>query len=163
MPARQHARASLARRVTSSSPSAAHHRVRTLCRKTVQESSLVPVSPVCCRCLAQCNLPPSAALLWFVGPVNLVLEPWRGMAWGALGCCPLHSLASNAQEERAGVHPAPLRAAGKALCSLQVSSCLQLNITSLSPSPERWLLGKNTLMRQLVKGRNRLAQEPEEL
>lgn len=84
------------------------------------------------------------------------------MVWGALGCCHFHSLASAAQE-RAGVQPTSLQAAGKALCSLQVSSFQQSNITSLSPSPEGWLLGKNTLMRQLVKGRNRLAQEPEEL
>lgn len=48
MPARQRARTRLARRVMSSSPSAAHHRVRTLCRKTAQKGSLVPVSPVCC-------------------------------------------------------------------------------------------------------------------
>lgn len=85
------------------------------------------------------------------------------MVWGVLGGCPLHSRTSTMQDERAGVHPAPLRAAGKALCSLQVSSCLQSNITNFSPSPEGWLLGKNTLMRQLIKGRNRSAQEPEEL
>lgn len=44
-----------------------------------------------------------------------------------------------------------------------VYSCLQSTTTSPSPSLEGWLLGKSTLMRQLVKGRNRLAQEPEEL
>lgn len=85
------------------------------------------------------------------------------MVWGALGCCLLHSLVGTTQEEMAGVHPAPLQAAGKALCSLQVSSCLQSTTTSLSPSLEGWLVGKSTLMRQLVKGRNRLAQETEQL
>lgn len=84
------------------------------------------------------------------------------MVWGALRCC-LSSWSCRHHTGGEGrCSSCTPQAAGEAICSLH-SCCLQSNITSLSPSLEGWLLGKNTLMRQLVKGRNRLAWEPEEL
>lgn len=137
MPAQQRAHTRSARRVMSSSPSAAHHRVRTLCRKTAQKGSLVPVSPACCT--PRAGAIPRATCSPLSCTVEVCGSSKSGagaQVRGALGCCPRHSLASTVQQERAGVHPAPPQAAGKALCSLQVSSCLQSNLTSLSPSPE---------------------------
>lgn len=89
MPARQRARVGLARRVTLSSPST-HHWVRTLCRKAVQQDSLVPASPVCCTpradaflsatCplqLHRCSLWVQQTWSWSAG------EAWFGVLWAA--------------------------------------------------------------------------------
>lgn len=82
----QPARMGLARRVTSSSPSAAH--VVQEDRAAGQFSPSIPslLHPNG-RCLSPCNCSPQLHCCGSWVQLTPVLEPSRGMVWGALGCC----------------------------------------------------------------------------
>lgn len=99
---------------------------------------------------------------------------WAGMqggqSLGCLGMLPLFTASLQCQKKTqrrawqgagtsggGGEHPAPQQHLDRPSAA---SSYPQANISSLSPNLEVWLLGKGTLMRQLIKRRNGLGQEP---